>query len=94
MFKLTIPMNGLMLVTFLYELTFYDQKIRKVIFKTQLAKVFMTILSCYFMSIIYSSYFQSLSEYIVKHRKQHAKFIKRRLELEEAYGSKENKNIL
>lgn len=33
-FKLTIPLNLLMLITFLFELTFFDQKVRKVIFKT------------------------------------------------------------
>ena len=53
-FKLTFPMCGLMIVTFLYEMTLFDHQTRSTIFKTQITKMFVTIISVYFIFIIRS----------------------------------------
>lgn len=60
---LTVPVNLLMLTTYLYELTFYDTHQRSSIFKTQLTKVFVTGLSVYICALIYSHWLQSLVDY-------------------------------
>lgn len=52
-----------MIITFMYELTFYDQHQRQMIFKTQLIKVFNTVWLTYFYSTIYSYYMQLLADY-------------------------------
>ena len=58
LFKLLIPSNLLMLATFLFELTVYDQHQRQAIFESHLAKVFFTINALYFLAIIFSHWVQ------------------------------------
>jgi hypothetical protein len=55
-FKLTLPCNMLMLFTFMIELSFYDQHQRAMIFRTELAKVFFTNVSAYFIAVIFSNW--------------------------------------
>ena len=54
LFRLSIPLNFLMLVSVLYELTFYNQHQRTLIFKQSLARVFITLISVYFIAIVFS----------------------------------------
>lgn len=54
LFRLILPTNVLMLFTFLYELTVYDQRQRAQIFQSHLAKVFFTINALYFLAIVFS----------------------------------------
>jgi hypothetical protein len=67
LFTLTIPVNILMLTTYLFELTFYDQHQRAVIFKSQLTRVFVTNISVYIFAIVYSHWIQSLVDYTWKY---------------------------
>lgn len=66
-FRLILPINVLMLFTFLFELTIYDQHQRGVIFKSHLAKVFFTIVSLYFLAIIFSHWVQQIIEFSQKY---------------------------
>ena len=53
-FNHTIVVNCTMVITFLYEITFYDQHQRASIFRTMLIKVFTTNISVYLFAVIYS----------------------------------------
>jgi len=86
LFKMTIVLNAMMLVTFLYELTFYSHKIRTVIFKTMLTKVFVTMIAIYFIAIIYSHWIQSLIDYSVKSKKEMLKFTAKKTQLQKECG--------
>lgn len=66
-FRLILPTNILMLFTFLFELTVYDQRQRAQIFQSHLAKVFFTITALYFLAIIFSHWVQQLIEYSQKY---------------------------
>ena len=58
LFQLLLPINILMMFTFLYELTVYDQEHRTQIFRSALSKVFFTTLALYFIAIIFSHWIQ------------------------------------
>lgn len=74
LFSLTIPLNLLMLVTYLFELTFYDQHQRASIFKTQLTKVFVSNVTVYLGAIIYSQWIQNLVDYTQKYYREFVEF--------------------
>jgi hypothetical protein len=71
-----------MILTFLYELTVYDQHYRATVFETQLAKVFNTTWSVYLIAIIFSHWMQGLSDYSQKFYWEHREFDNRLNELQ------------
>ena len=73
-FNLTLWCCGLLIFCFLYELQFYELHLRATIFKTELNKVFFTVLATYLVAIIYSSWMQSLVEYSQKTQRQWQKY--------------------
>jgi len=62
-FNLTIPCSGLMLMTYLFELTVYDQHQRQSICMTQLGKVFFTLASTYLLAVVYAHWIQQIADY-------------------------------
>jgi hypothetical protein len=54
----------MMLIVFLYELTFEAAEKRAKIYKNELSKVFFTIILFYFISMIFANWIQSLKSYI------------------------------
>ena len=69
-FNHTIVVNCTMVVTFLYEITYYDQHQRASIFRTMLIKVFTTNVSVYLFAVIYSHWLQGLVTYTQKYYQQ------------------------
>ena len=92
-FKLTPVLHILMLVSFLYELSLYNQHERSQIFKTQLTKVFLTATSFYFVSIIISSWIQTISSYVQKQEKVNQKYRIQLEELKQEYAGRYETNI-
>ena len=54
----------LMLVTFLFELTAETPDLRASIYKTELTKVFFSVLYFYLLAMIFSNWLQSLKKFI------------------------------
>ena len=65
MFMASIPMCICMLMSFLFELTAEEPDMRSVIYRTELAKVFFSVLYWYLMTMTFSNWLQSLKKFIV-----------------------------
>lgn len=89
-FKWTIPLSICMLGSFLIELTFYNHHQRSKVFKTELTKVFSTVVSVYLIAIIYSNWIQSLASYTQKTKQQWLKYVKQYRSIQEEYAEKQN----
>ena len=73
---MTVPACCLMLVTFLYELTAVAPDMRSAIYKTELTKVFFSVLHFYLCSMIFANWLQSLRKFVInvnKHQQRLAK---------------------
>ena len=65
-FYLSFPTSILMFFTFLLELTYEAGDKRSKIYKTELTKVFFSIVIFYLIAILFSNWIQSLRKFIVK----------------------------
>ena len=54
-----------MLFTFLYELTAETPDMRATLYRTELIKVFFTVLHFYILSMIFSNWLQTLRKFII-----------------------------
>jgi hypothetical protein len=59
-----------MLTSFLFELTAEEPDMRSLIYRTELAKVFFSVLYWYLMTMTFSNWLQSLKKFIVSVGKQ------------------------
>jgi hypothetical protein len=69
MFLLSVPMCIMMLLTFLFELTAEEPDMRSIIYRTELAKVFFSVLYWFLLSMVFSNWLQSLKKFIGSVRK-------------------------
>ena len=56
MFLLSVPMCIMMLLTFLFELTAEEPDMRNIIYRTELAKVFFSVLYWFLLSMVFSNW--------------------------------------
>ena len=73
MFLLSVPMCIMMLLTFLFELTAEEPDMRSIIYRTELAKVFFSVLYWFLLSMVFSNWLQSLKKFIGSVGKQQEK---------------------
>ena len=64
-FILTMPACVIMLLTFLFELTSESHDMRSIIYKTELTKVFFSVLHFYLLSMIFANWIKTLRKFIV-----------------------------
>ena len=76
-YNLSFPSNIALFVTFLFELTFYEEEQRNSIFKTQLAKVFFTSTIYFLLGVVFSHWLQQLSEHAAKTEQDEKDFASR-----------------
>ena len=70
LFHLTIPASLVMVLAFLYELTAARADARANLYRTELTKVFFSILHLYLLAMCFSNWLQSLRKFLVKVTKQ------------------------
>lgn len=63
-----------MLCCFLYELTYESPQRRSKIYKTELAKVFFSIVHFYIVAMILSNWLQTLRKFIIIQHRQYSKY--------------------
>jgi hypothetical protein len=73
MFLLSIPVCMTMLLAFLFELTAEEPDMRSLIYRTELAKVFFSVLYWFLLTMIFSNWLQTLKKFIGTVRKQQEK---------------------
>jgi hypothetical protein len=56
----------LMLLSFLFELTAETPDMRSLIYRTELAKVYFTVLYFYFVALVLANWLQSLRSFVCK----------------------------
>ena len=63
---MTMPVSIVMLLAFLYELTAENADARASVYKTELTKVFFSVLHLYFITMAFTNWIQSLKKFILK----------------------------
>jgi len=66
LFNLTMPASVLLLLNFLFELTSEEPDVRSLIYRSELAKVYFSVIYWYVLAMIFSNWLQSLRKFIVK----------------------------
>lgn len=79
---MTIPASVLMLMVFLFELTYERPEVRQKIYKAELTKVFFTIVLFQLMTMIMANWLLSLKKYMIYTEKLKRK--RQQLELQRA----------
>lgn len=72
-YNMTIPACVLMILTFLFELTYEKPETRSKIYKAELTKVFFTIVLFYFMTMIMANWLLSLKKFLAYNESKLAK---------------------
>lgn len=70
LFQLTFPASVLLLLTFLFELTALEPDRRSLVYRSELAKVYFSVIYWYVCSMSFANWLQSLRKFINKVSKQ------------------------